>query len=596
MQNKRKLKRELLADGNIRLKKNIAILGGYTTNDIMLSLEIHLLRYGIEPTFYESEYGKYYEDAIFGNEELDAFHPDIVYVCTSNRNITQFPSLYMNESDVLDLLDSEYSRFENVWDAVMRKYNCPVIQNNFELPYTRLLGNMDATDIHGGVHFINALNARFAQYARAHDNFFINDVAYLSACYGLDAWSDPFYWHMYKYAVSVDAIPTLTYSVTNIIKALFGKNKKALVLDLDNTLWGGVIGDDGAEGIEIGQEGAMGQAYSEFQGFIRRHKELGVLLCVSSKNDPDNALAGLRHPDSVLSPDDFVVIKANWEPKSGNVADIADELNLLPESFVFVDDNPAEREIVSAQIAGIAAPELGRAEHYLRDIDRKGYFESVGVSDDDMKRGEMYVANAVRAKQAQTFANYEDYLKSLEMVAEIKPFDKLSIPRVTQLVNKSNQFNLTTKRYTQAEIEAVSLDSSYIGISGRLSDKFGDNGIVSVVIGRREPAADSPTSDSSDNSDSVTKDSLHIELWVMSCRVLKRDMEYAMMDTLVRLALDSGIGEIYGYYYPTAKNAMVKDFYRDMGFDLVSQGEGGDTVWRIDVLGCQEMNGVIGIR
>jgi FkbH-like protein len=568
MKNKKKLKRELLADGSERIVKKIAILGGYTTSDIKITLEIHLLRHGIEPVFYESEYNMYYEDALFGNRELDAFSPDIVYVCTCIRNIMEFPSLTMSEAEIAALHENEFRRWISVWQAIETKFNCPIIQNNFELPYTRLLGNMDAADIHGGVNFVNALNLDLTKYAGAHKNFFINDVAYLSACYGLDAWSDPFYWHMYKYAVAVDAIPTLTYSVANIIKSIFGKNKKAIVLDLDNTLWGGVIGDDGVEGIEIGQEGSMGQAYSEFQSYIKRHKELGVLLAITSKNERENAIAGLNHPDSILALDDFVSIKANWDPKSRNVADIAQDLNLLPESFVFVDDNPAEREIVVAQLAGIAAPNIERVEHYLRDIDRKGYFEATGISADDMKRNEMYRQNAKRTEQAQTFSNYAEYLESLEMKAEIKPFDALSIPRVTQLVNKSNQFNLTTKRYTQAEIEAVAYDASCIGISGRLIDKFGDNGIVSVVIGRED-----------------AEQALHIELWVMSCRVLKRDLEYAMMDELVKLARGNGIKKIIGYYFPTAKNAMVKNFYRDMGFVPLEQNEDGATVWGLEISG-----------
>lgn len=568
IQNKKKLRRELLSDGSSRIKKNIAILGGYTTNDIKLTLEIHLLRYGIEPAFYESEYNMYYEDAIFGNEKLDDFHPDVVYICTSNRNIISYPSLALSEQEVDALLGMEFGRWESIWASISEKYGCIIIQNNFEYPYMRLLGNMDAVDVHGAVNFINTLNARFAKHARNSNNFFINDISYQSACYGLDEWSDPFYWYMYKYAVAVPAIPYLTFNIANIIKSLYGKNKKAFVLDLDNTLWGGVIGDDGVEGIELGQEGAKGQAYSEFQEYIKSHKDIGVLICVSSKNDYENAVSGLEHPDSVLSPDDFVSIKANWEPKSGNIEKIANELNLLPESLVFVDDNPAERAIVEAQLPGVAIPHIERAEHYLRDIDRMGYFESTGISADDILRNEMYRQNAKREEYVKSFSNYEEYLRSLEMKANIKQFDTVSIPRVVQLINKSNQFNLTTERYAQTDIEKIANDDSYIGISGRLIDKFGDNGIVSVVIGE---------------VDSELPETLNIKLWVMSCRVLKRDMEYAMMDELADRCRRLKINEIKGYYYPTKKNEMVRDFYRHQGFSKVGEDEFGNTVWLLQI-------------
>lgn len=356
---KKSIRKKLLADPSGMIEKNVAVLGGYTTNDISLIMELFLLNYGIKPRIYESEYNQFYQDAMFDNSELEAFHPDIIYVCTCNRNIIEFPHVQDSKERVDELLHNEINRYTAIWMSLSEKYQCPIIQNNFEMPLYRLMGNKDASDIHGRVNFLTRLNMGFYSYAQAHDNFYICDINYISADYGLKEWSDPFYYFMYKYAVNVNAIPYLSFNVANMIKSVFGKNKKGLVLDLDNTLWGGVIGDDGVENIVLGPEESEGQAYSEFQRYVKAQTELGVILNIDSKNEEENALAGLSHPDSELTKEDFIVIKANWEPKDKNLKAIADSLNLLPESLVFVDDNPAERHIVTEQLPGVVAPEIG---------------------------------------------------------------------------------------------------------------------------------------------------------------------------------------------------------------------------------------------
>ncbi len=568
MKKSKSIKKNLLADGTKRISKKIAVLGGSTTHDIIRILDLFLLNYGIEATFYESEYGQYYQDAFFPGDELKNFEPDIIYIHTSNRNIKEYPLMSDSKEVVEDKLQATFKHFELMWDKLGQTYHCPIIQNNFEAPFYRLLGNRDVYDIHGRLSFINRLNEMFSEYARKcaeeGTSFFINDINYLSSCYGLDAWSDPMAWHMYKYALCIPAIPTLSFNIANIIKSIYGKNQKGLVLDLDNTLWGGVIGDDGVDGIEIGQETNLGQVYLEFQDYIKMHKDLGIVLTVDSKNERENALLGLNHPDGKLKEDDFVIIKANWNPKSENLKAIATELNVLPESLVFVDDNPAEREIVKKQLPGTYAPEIDSPEHYIRILDHSGFFEATLISEDDQKRNEMYKANIQRANLEESFSDYGEYLTSLEMTAEIAPFEKMYMPRIAQLTNKSNQFNLTTRRYTQDDIENVAANPANITLYGRLTDKFGDNGIVSLVIGNIR-----------DNADATDKE-LHIDLWLMSCRVLKRDMEFAMMDALVIKAKEQGINTIYGYYYPTAKNKMVKDFYLLQGFEKVKEDEEGN--------------------
>lgn len=560
-----------------RIHKKIAVLGGSTTHDIIRILELFLLDAGIEPEFYESEYDQCYQDAVFGNERLDLFSPDLIYIHTSCRNIKGFPTLDMSEKQVEESASGEYGRYLDMWEHLSSRFSAPIIQNNFDYPFYRIMGNRDAVDIHGRISYVDRLNRKFYVYANTQKNLFINDINYVSSCYGLDRWSDPGYWHMYKYCMCMQAIPLFAFNLSHIIKALFGKNKKAFAVDLDNTMWGGVVGDDGPENIEIGQETSMGQVYSEFQSYLKAEKDIGVVLTIDSKNDPDNALAGINRPDGILKPEDFVEIKANWEPKSDNLRQIAADLDLTPDSFVFVDDNPAEREIVRTQVPGAAVPEIGQPEQYIRVLDRNGYFEVTTLSADDRRRSDMYKENAQRAQVRASFSDYGDYLRSLEMKAEIDHFVPMYMARIAQLTNKSNQFNLTTKRFTQAQIEEIAGDPTYITLYGKLQDKFGDNGVVSVIIGEIGLRSDLP--EQSDSFASV----LNIRLWLMSCRVLKRGMEYAMFDSLVEKCREKKISTIYGYYYKTSKNAMVAEFYKDMGFTRSDLCDSGDSVWEYTI-------------
>ena len=289
---------------------------------------------------------------------------------------------------------------------------------------------------------------------------------------------------------------------------------------------------------------------------------------MNSKNQEETAVSGLQRPDSVLKKEDFSSIQANWNPKSENLLKTARVLGLLPESFVFVDDNPAEREIVKSAVAGVSVPEMNDPEHYIDVLDQSGFFELTSFSEDDLERNKMMQDNAKRIALQASFLNYEDYLQSLDMKGEIRAFTPIYMSRIAQLTNKSNQFNLTTKRYSLSEIEDVAKNPNCIALYGRLQDKFGDNGVVSTVIGRIA---------------GKNHDELHMELWLMSCRVLKREMEYAMMDAIVEKAKANKIKKIIGYYYPTAKNAMVKDFYQRQGFSKIREEENGDTVWEFNI-------------
>ena len=557
LQKKRSLKRKLLEQPGL-IEKKIALLSGSTIGEIKNILELFLLSHGIKPTFYEGGYGLFYENLVFDDGSLTAFAPDVVYIHTSCRNIKLWPELSDDATMVQQKLSAEYNRFEQAFRAALG-LNCPVVVNNFDLPVYRLMGNREGSDFHGRVHFVRSLNQQLASLVENSPNLYLNDLAYLQAVHGMERFSSQTAWYAYKYAVSLDCIPYLCQSIANIVKSIFGKNKKALALDLDNTLWGGIVGDDGAEGLVLGNETPAGMAYTEFQTYLKALSQLGVLLNVCSKNEEAAALSGLARTDSVLRRDDFICFKANWEPKSQNIAAMAQELNILADSFVFVDDNPAEREIVRQYLPNVAVPELTCPEDYIAALDRNGYFEVTNLSADDARRNAMYKENIQRTQLEASFASYDDYLKSLDMHCQIDKFDAPHAERITQLINKTNQFNLTTRRYTAAEVSALMEDDSYLTLYGRLEDKFGDNGLVTALIAHRTDAQ-----------------TLDIDLWIMSCRTFKRQLEYAMFDELVRRAKAMGIKTIVGHYYPTAKNLLVRDFYGTIGFEKTAEDDQGN--------------------
>ena len=555
LQKKRSLKRTLSQTPGL-VPKKIALMSGSTIGEIKNILEVFLLANGIQPTFHEGAYALFYENLVFDDGSLAAFAPDVIYIHTSQHNLQHWPLPGDSAQDVEDKLNAEFSRFANAAKAALG-FGCPVIINNFDLPVYRAMGSKEGSADFGRVRFVRRLNEKLAALADGTPNLYLNDLAYLQAIYGMDRFSDQTAWYAYKYACSIDCIPYLCQSVANIIKSLLGRNKKALALDLDNTLWGGIIGDDGPEGIELGKETPTGMAYAEFQSYLKQLGQLGILLNVCSKNEEANALAGFERADSVLKRDDFVSFKANWDPKHLNLAAMAKEINILPESFVFMDDNPAEREIVRRELPGVTVPELTAPEEYIKAIDRAGYFEVTNLSADDRKRTQMYKQNAQRAALEQSFGNYDDYLKSLEMTCEFVAFDDAHAERITQLINKTNQFNLTTRRYTAAEVEGLMNNDGYVTLYGRLIDKFGDNGIVTAIIG------------------SVKGEVMDIDLWIMSCRTFKRKLEHAMFDRLVEAAAAKGVKKIVGHYAPTAKNLLVKDFYATIGFEKTAEDEAG---------------------
>ena len=557
--------KDLLAQPNL-IPVRIAILGGSTTTEVRNMLELFLLAQGIRPEFYESGYNRYSDDILFENQDLWKFKPDVVFIHTTWRNVSQCPGLMEPEGEVENRVRQEVSRFVTLWQKIESELGALIIQNNFDLPYLRPLGNLEAAESYGRVNFLMRLNAEFAAYARQHPRLLVNDILYLSAQLGLDEWHGRTYWYNFRMAVSPTGTVAVAQSVAALVKSVYGKSKKCLVLDLDNTLWGGVIGDDGVQNLILGRDHPVGEAFLDFQRYVKELQRRGIILAICSKNDPENAKEGFSHPDSILKLDDFSAFKANWNAKPSNLRDIAAELNLGLDSIVFVDDNPAERALVVDELPEVATPDVGSdVTRFAEILEAERYFEVHRVVQDDLNRSVFYKLNAERSAYQAEFRDYGEFLASLDMTAEIAPFTPVYLERITQLINKTNQFNLTTRRYTSAEVDAIAQDPAFVTLYGRLADKFGDNGLVSVLVGR------------------AINDTLEMDLWLMSCRVLNREMELAMFDSLVEQCQARGIRKIVGVYIPSKKNNLVVDHYRELGFSTGGENPEGPQRWYYDV-------------
>ena len=409
------------------------------------------------------------------------------------------------------------------------------------------------------------LNVGLMELAHRHDNLSIVDIAAVQSQLGRNQMFAPNVYASTEMVLSIDALPAVAYRIVQAIAALRGTFNKCLILDLDNTLWGGVVGDDGLEGIQLGHGLGIGRVFTQLQQWVKKLQQRGVILCVVSKNDEAVAKEPfLKHPDMVLRLDDIAVFIANWETKVDNIRTIQQILNIGFDSMVFLDDNPFERAIVREHIAGITVPELPRdPSDYLEYLYSLNLFETASASDVDNKRTQQYQQEARRVQLKRTFANEQEFLASLGMEARVEPFNSFNTPRVAQLTQRSNQFNLRTVRYGEDDVRRLAQDGEVVDMALSLRDRFGDHGLIAVVVMRP--------------LDSAT---LLVDTWLMSCRVLKRGMECFTLNRMVEAARARGYHRIVGEYLPTAKNGMVARHYPDLGFMSMPDS---DNRWCLDI-------------
>ena len=541
----------------------LLILSASTASHLADALVATAIRFGFLLDVVVAEYEEAEPWLARHGGELKNNPPDFVLLASDSRMLRLISPLD-DEALTAQAVDAALARLQRIADVASRLTARPVILQTLADDVDQLRFNMDV-GLAGTSRFLTSeFNRHLAQMAR-RDSRLVLDVNGLANLVGQSAWSAGRYWYAAKYPFATAMIALYADNLMRILSSQMGRSRRVLVLDLDNTLWGGIVGDDGIEGLALGSGTPLGEAHAALQRMALSLKERGILLCVSSKNDDTIARDAFRnHPEMVLKEDDITAFRVNWEDKAANIKAIADAIGLGLESFVFLDDNPAERKRVRDALPSVAVPELPEdPSDWLAVFQAAGYFEQTSFSREDQLRAGYYKANALRAAQMERIGDHDDYLRSLGMTLSIAPFDAPGRKRIAQLIGKSNQFNLTTRRYSEAEIAALEADT--ITIQARLTDIFGDNGMISTVICRR------------------TERRLEIESWIMSCRVLGRRVEEAILQHLVAEARRRGIAEIVGRYAPTARNALVRDHYEKLGFALVS-ADGGETVWRLPVV------------
>jgi FkbH-like protein len=553
------------ADMNDRLAPvRVAVVSSATADFFLPILKASLLRQGLRPSVYVAPYGQVAASLLDRDGPLARFRPQVTLIANATSHLPGWPALAASIEDVQRQVDDVCRSLLDPCAIFHERTGSEIVLDNFHAFDWRATGNFGAKLPGDPTSYVRRLNLVLGD--RAPRFIHINDVAALAERFGLATWFDERYWHLAKQPVSFDCVPAYCRSLASVIGAVLGRTKKCLVLDLDNTLWGGVVGDDGLAGIQIGEGSPEGEAFKAFQVYIRQLKERGVLLAVCSKNDEGIARSAFTdHPDMLLRLDDFVAFKANWQLKSENLRVISREIDLPLESFVFVDDNAAERDEVSQALPEVTVPELpDDAAGFVRALDGERLFEVVALTPEDIRRTDIYHARRQSLEAMAGTTDVSAYLASLDMKATVRPFEPVSFERITQLVNKTNQFNLTTPRVVPAEIERLASDPDAVTRTVRLQDRFADHGLISVFFGR------------------VQDDTLRIGAWLMSCRVLGRGVERLLFNDVLAAARERGLVEIVGEYRPTDRNMLVKDHYAGLGFTR-DGGEGSTERWRLRV-------------
>ena len=545
----------------------LGIISNGTTKLLAPCLVSTGLRYGFHVSVIEGSFDQSLQEAIDYNSIIHASQIDVVLVALDHRGILGLREEF--EPDENAAVQQSIEFIKSIREGLMQK-SIRIVFQTVPLPPEAFFGNADFQIPGSRRRRIDLFNQRLAEITAEWGDILF-DVANLATSVGLDRWFDEPKWHVGKLSFSLDIIPLYADYCLHLLAVAFGKClRKCLVLDLDNTLWGGIIGDDGLSGIILGQGSAQGEAYLAVQKMALTLRRRGIILAVCSKNDDEIARLPFRkHPDMLLQEEHITVFLSNWRDKATNMVAIAEALNIGIDSLVFLDDNPAERKQVRDALPMIGVPELPEDPAlFPRTLLAGGYFETMSFTQNDSLRAEQYQANALRALDTAKHRNLDDYLQSLEMVISFAPFDVINRARIAQLISRSNQFNLTTHRYSEMQVASLENAAESFTLQIRLADRFGDNGMISVVICHRHG------------------DVWEIDTWLMSCRVLNRRVEEAVLDYLVIQARYHGAIKLVGHYYPTERNSLVKDHYLKLGFTFIQPIENGEK-WELQLAGYE---------
>ena len=548
----------------------LGVLSDSTTDYIAPALVATALRHGILLECIRADYGQIIQEALSPDSTINTAKPDAVLIGIDYRALPIHSKAGDSET-ARAAIDAAFDYLETIRRGIKEHSGAVCILQTLAPAPEPIFGSFDRVLPGTAGYILDALNRRLAESVWGTDDVLL-DVARIAETVGLADWHSPTQWNLARLPFSNTFLPLYADHVSRTIAALRGKSRRCLVLDLDNTLWGGVIGDDGLEGIQCAQGDATGEAFRGVQRLALELRERGIVLAVSSKNNDETARSPFRsHPEMLLREDHIAVFQANWNDKATNIQAIAEELSLGLESMVLVDDNPAERGLVRQILPEVAVPELpADPALYARTLSAAGYFESVVFSKEDSERAAFYQDNARRVSLRKQAGDVEAYLASLNMEITFQPFNAAGRSRITQLINKSNQFNLTTRRYTEPEIAQLESDSNCFTLQVRLADSFGDNGMISAVICRKSSFSE-----------------WAIDSWLMSCRVLGRRVEQMVLREILDHARRNEIGKLTGIYLPTGRNTLVKDHYQKLGFTPTGSEPDGTTTWQLEVNGAQ---------
>lgn len=532
----------------------LALIGSVTLDLWAPVLHAACFGAGIDAEIYLGAFDQYQQEILDPQSALALFHPDIVILAVDWRAL----GLPDETQQIDELVREKLAWFENLWRQCRVRLGAGVVQHNFEVPEVDPYGRMSSALPGGRANLIREINSELAAAERRNSSVVVLDVEQTASIYGKRHWNDPVLWFSAKQYPACDALPFLIRHEVALLRAMLGLTAKCVALDLDGVLWGGVIGEDGLNGIRLGGTGE-GEAYVNFQRYLKSLQQRGIALAVCSKNNEEDGLAPFRdHPEMVLRMDDIALFVANWETKDQNLRRIAATLNIGLDSVVFVDDNPVERGLVKKLVPEVHVPAMPQDPAlYTEALHRSLCFEALSFTEEDRQRTASYRQNAERKALETSSGNVDDFLAGLQMRIDLRPFDEQNLARIVQLINKTNQFNLTTARLSTAEVSSLVGRAEFYTQYMRLRDRFGDSGITGVLIAHEE------------------KDGLRIDNWLMSCRVLGRRIEDVMMAALVRYAHSRNYTQLIGTYLPTAKNGQVSRIYEKFGFERISEDAEG---------------------
>jgi FkbH-like protein len=548
----------------------LAVLSNSTTDLIIPALVASGARHGIVLEVVQPSYDQVAQEALTPDSTVNSSKPDAVLLALDYRALPLKLSLGNSEA-ASATVQGAMGYLQVLRNGIKANSNAVCIFQTFAPPPETLFGSLDRA-LPGTLRsMIDGVNRELAANVLSSGDMLL-DIAGLAETVGLAAWHNPQLWNMAKFAFSDEFIPLYADHVARTVAAIRGKSAKVLILDLDNTVWGGVIGDDGLEGIQIAQGDALGEAHLAVQRLALDLRQRGIVLAVSSKNTDEVAREPFeKHPEMLLKLDHIAVFQANWNDKATNIQAISEELALGLDAMVFVDDNPVERGLVRRLLPQVAVPELpDDPAYYARTLAAAGYFEAVAFAAEDLQRAGFYQDNAKRASLQQQLGGVDAYLASLDMTIDFRPFDATGRARIVQLINKSNQYNLTTRRYTDPEVAEAESNPEVFTLQVRLADIFGDNGMISVVICRPDRAG-----------------MWEIDTWLMSCRVLGRRVEHMVLREILGHARAAGVYKLCGIYCPTDRNKLVADHYPRLGFTKVDEESSGLTRWELLVEGAE---------